>query len=172
MLNNSILKSIIELENLHWAWEKAKDFYNDDNYWCDELEIIDFQVNYENYLKKIQQEILENKYKLSPLKPIFFPKTKGENGELKNRQMFWVSIKDQVVWLAVMNVIGKYYDKQMPFWSYGNRLYVNIYPNKTESTEEKIQWLYGPYRNTTKKHIVVLDKVGQDLEKIFILHLR
>lgn len=61
MLNNSILKSIIELENLHWAWEKAKDFYNDDNYWCDELEIIDFQVNYENYLKKIQQEILENK---------------------------------------------------------------------------------------------------------------
>ncbi len=42
MLNNSILKSIIELENLHWAWEKAKDFYNDDNYWCDELEIIDF----------------------------------------------------------------------------------------------------------------------------------
>jgi hypothetical protein len=50
-----------------------------------------------------------------------------------------------------MNVIGKYYDKQMPFWSYGNRLYVNIYPNKTESTEEKIQWLYGPYRNTTKK---------------------
>ena len=23
-----------------------------------------------------------------------------------------------------------------------------------------------------KKHIVVLDKVGQDLEKIFILHLR
>lgn len=51
MLNNSILKSIIELENLHWAWEKAKDFYNDDNYWCDELEIIDFQVNYENYLK-------------------------------------------------------------------------------------------------------------------------
>ena len=151
MLNNSILELIIELENLHWAWEKAKDFYNDDNYWCDELEIIDFQVNYENYLKKIQQEILENKYKLSPLKPIFFPKTKGENGELKNRQMFWVSIKDQVVWLAVMNVIGKYYDKQMPFWSYGNRLYVNIYPNKTESTEEKIQWLYGPYRNTTKK---------------------
>ncbi len=151
MLNNSILKSIIELENLHWAWERAKDFYNDDNYWCDELEIIDFQVNYKNYLKKIQQEILENKYKLSPLKPIFFPKTKGENGELKNRQMFWVSIKDQVVWLAVMNVIGKYYDKQMPFWSYGNRLYVNIYPNKTESTEEKIQWLYGPYRNTTKK---------------------
>ncbi len=151
MYNNPILKSIIKLENLHWAWEKAKDFYNDDNYWCDELEITNFQVHYEKNLKEIQREILENKYKLSPLKPIFFPKTKGENGELKNRQMFWVSIKDQVVWLAVMNVIGKYYDKQMPFWSYGNRLYVNIYPNKKESKEEKIHWEYGPYRNTTKK---------------------
>lgn len=26
MLNNSILKSIIELENLHWAWGKSKKF--------------------------------------------------------------------------------------------------------------------------------------------------
>jgi hypothetical protein len=54
-------------------------------------------------------------------------------------------------YIGTVFIIGKYYDKQMPFWSYGNRLYVNIYPNKTESTEEKIQWLYGPYRNTTKK---------------------
>lgn len=151
MLNKSIIKAIIELENLHWAWEKAKDFYNDDNYWCDELEITEFKVNYENELKYIQKEILENSYKLSPLKPIFFPKTKSDDGELKNRQMFWVSIRDQVVWLAVMNVIGKYYDMQMPYWSYGNRLYVNIYPDKKESTKDKVQWLYGLYRNSTKK---------------------
>lgn len=151
MLNKFIIKSIIELENLHWAWEKAKDFYNDDNYWCDGLEITKFQVNYEDELKNIQQEILKGTYKLSSLKPIFFPKTKGEGEELKNRQMFWVSIRDQVVWLAVMNVIGKYYDKQMPYWSYGNRLYINIYPNEKESTTDKIKWNYGLYRNTTKK---------------------
>lgn len=151
MLNRFIIESIIELENLHWAWEKAKDFYNDDNYWCDELEITKFQVNYEDELKNIQQEILKGTYKLSSLKPIFFPKMKGEGEELKNRQMFWVSIRDQVVWLAVMNVIGKYYDKQMPYWSYGNRLYINIYPNEKESTTDKIKWNYGLYRNTTKK---------------------
>jgi hypothetical protein len=146
MIKESIIERIIELENLHWAWEKVKYFYNEDNFWCDELEIVTFQANYEEELKDIRNKIKNGTYKLNQLKPIFFPKK-----ESVNRQMFWVSLKDQLVWLAVMNIIGKYYDKQMPFWSYGNRLYISIFPNKEESTNEKIIWGYGPYRNTTKK---------------------
>ena len=146
MFKESIIEKIIELENLHWAWEKVKYFYNEDNFWCDELEIVTFQANYEEELKDIRNKIKNGTYKLNQLKPIFFPKK-----ELENRQMFWVSLKDQLVWLAVMNIIGKYYDKQMPYWSYGNRLYISIFPNKEESTSEKIVWGYGPYRNTTKR---------------------
>jgi len=146
MFKYSIIDKIIELDNLHWAWEKVKHFYNEDNFWCDELEIALFQATYEERLKKIRNKIKNGTYKLNLLKPIFFPKKESEN-----RQMFWVSLEDQLVWLAVMNVIGKYYDKQMPYWSYGNRLYINMFPNKETSTEEKIDWNYGAYLNTTKQ---------------------
>ena len=44
MFKESIIEKIIELENLLWAWEKVKYYYNEDNFWCDELEIIDFQL--------------------------------------------------------------------------------------------------------------------------------
>jgi hypothetical protein len=146
MIRNSIIDKIIELDNLHWAWEKVKNFYNEDNFWCDELEISTFQATYEENLKNIRDKIKKGTYKLSPIKPIFFPKKESEN-----RQMFWISLEDQLVWLAVMNVIGKYYDKEMPYWSYGNRLYINIFPDKETSTEEKIVWNYGAYLNTTKQ---------------------
>lgn len=146
MIRNSIIDKIIELDNLHWAWEKVKHFYNEDNFWCDELEISTFQATYEEKLKSIRNRIKKGTYKLNPIKPIFFPKKEAEN-----RQMFWIDLEDQLVWLAVMNVIGKYYDKQMPYWSYGNRLYINMFPDKETSTEEKIVWNYGAYLNTTKQ---------------------
>jgi len=146
MVKHSVIDKIIELDNLHWAWEKVKHFYNEDNFWCDELEISLFQATYEERLKKIRKKIKRGTYTLSSLKPMFFPKKESEN-----RQMFWVSLEDQLVWLAVMNVIGKYYDKQMPFWSYGNRLYINMFPDRETSTKEKIIWNYGAYLNTTKQ---------------------
>lgn len=146
MVKSSIIDKIIELDNLHWAWGKVKHFYNEDNFWCDELEISTFQATYEEKLKNIRDKIKKGTYKLNPIKPIFFPKKESEN-----RQMFWISLEDQLVWLAVMNIIGKYYDKQMPYWSYGNRLYINMFPDKETSTEEKIVWNYGAYLNTTKQ---------------------
>ena len=39
----------------------------------------------------------------------------------------------------------------MPYWSYGNRLYINMFPDKETSTEEKIVWNYGAYLNTTEQ---------------------
>jgi hypothetical protein len=39
------------------------------------------------------------------------------------RQAFWVSVADQVAWIAVVNVIGPQLEADMPVWSYGNRLY-------------------------------------------------
>ncbi|MDD2383126.1 MAG: RNA-directed DNA polymerase [Sulfurospirillaceae bacterium] len=146
-MNQSIIAEIVQLENLHWAWEKAKSFYQKHEHWYDQLELASFSANYENELKKIVQEIQQENYTLTPLQPIFFPKGQDEKGEAQSRQMFWVAVRDQVVWLAVMNIIGRYYDKQMPFWSYGNRLYISMFP-KEKKKNGKIVWGYGPYRNT------------------------
>ncbi|MGA2298927.1 MAG: hypothetical protein ABSG15_15385, partial [FCB group bacterium] len=102
--SNSIIQNIINLENLHWAWEKAKNFYNKDEYWIDQLELAKFTANYEGELKNIIVQIKNGKYKLNPIKPIFFPKYNADTETAENRQMFWVSVRDQVVWLAIVNV--------------------------------------------------------------------
>lgn len=148
MNKKSIISEIVELENLHWAWTKAKAFFSKNEYWYDQIAISNFSANYENELKQIQYDIKENQYKLKSIRPIFFPKGLDEKGKPRNRQMFLIDVRDQVVWLAVMNIIGKYYDKQMPFWSYGNRLYISMFPDGQTKTR-KIKWGYGNYRNTT-----------------------
>lgn len=148
MNKKSIISEIVEVENLHWAWTKAKAFFSKNEYWYDQIAISNFSANYENELKQIQDDIMENKYKLKSIRPIFFPKGLDEKGKPRNRQMFLIHVRDQIVWLAVMNIIGKYYDKQMPFWSYGNRLYISMFPDGYTQTG-KIKWGYGNYRNTT-----------------------
>ncbi|PUE65476.1 RNA-directed DNA polymerase [Arcobacter caeni] len=148
MNKKSIISEIVEVENLHWAWTKAKAFFAKNEYWYDQIAISNFSANYENELKQIQTDIMRNKYKLEPIRPIFFPKGLDEQGKPRNRQMFLINVRDQVVWLAVMNIIGKYYDKLMPFWSYGNRLYISMFPDGRTQTG-KIKWGYGNYRNTT-----------------------
>lgn len=146
----NLIEEILKLENFHWAWEKAKYFYDKGEYWCDQHEYFSFCINYKDNIDAIIKSIRDNTYKLDKIKPILYPKAKNSNGT-RNRQMFWVSIKDQVVWLAVVNVIGRFIDIKIPAWSYGNRLYVNMFP-KFEKKEKnvKIHWGYGPYRNTTQ----------------------
>lgn len=148
ILSNSIIDEIVKIENLHWAWEKAKSFYQKNEHWYDQFEIASFSANYDYELTSIINDIRNNTYTLKPLRPIFFPKGVDENGDPRNRQMFWVSVRDQVTWLAVMNIVGQYYDKQMPFWSYGNRLYVSMFPISKQ--DDRITWGFGPYRNTTR----------------------
>ena len=74
MNEKSITSEIIELENLHWAWTKAKAFFSKNEYWYDQLAISNFSANYENELKQIQNDIKGNTYKLQPIRPIFFQK--------------------------------------------------------------------------------------------------
>lgn len=144
----SIIDEIVELENLHWAWTKAKAFFEKNEYWFDQLAITNFTANYENELKQIIEDIKSSTYTLKPIKPIFFPKGLDEKGHPRNRQIFLISVRDQVVWLAVMNIVGKFYDKQMPFWSYGNRLYISMFPDGYTKTG-KVKWGHGNYRNST-----------------------
>ena len=145
---DKIIDEIVKLENLHWAWEKAKHFYQQEEYWYDKLELERFSANYESEIQKIVTDILNGSYRLTPIRPIFFPKSADGEEAPCNRQMFYIAVRDQLVWLAVVNVIGKYYDQQMPYWSYGNRLYMSMFP-KGKSSTGKVIWGYGPYRNST-----------------------
>lgn len=145
-----LVDHIANLENLYWAWEKVKEFYGTSNIWFDQLELSGFEAKLKTELQDIQKRLLSGRYELLPLKPIALPKSADESGQPQSRQSFWVSIPDQVAWVAVINIIGPILDSKMPFWSYGHRLYKSIFYEEDQSSRQK-ELKFGPYRNSRKK---------------------
>jgi hypothetical protein len=143
-----MLREIAEIKNLMWAWEKAKAFYQPGDIWFDELEVVKFEMNLTNELLQIQADLLAGEYRLKPICPVAFPKSKNPDGP-RTRQTFWINVRDQVTWLAVANVIGRDLDSRMPFWSYGNRLHISMFYELNSKTH-KNELRFGDYRNTSK----------------------
>lgn len=145
----SLISEITDQLNLRWAWEKVRSYAGSGDAWIDELELAGFELELEANLEEIAFRFLKGRYKLSSLKPIPFPKSPDEDGSLRIRQFFYVPIKDQVAWVAVVNVIGPYIDAVMPTWSYGNRLFRSIW---YETDDEGVkQRKIGRYRNSSGK---------------------
>jgi len=95
--------------------------------WIDEIELAGFEVELERNLLSIATEIRKGHYRVRPLRPMAYPKHPTKDGEQQVRQYFNVTVRDQVAWTAVVNVIGPLLDSRMPAWSYGNRLFRSIW---------------------------------------------
>lgn len=147
---NTIISQIVNLENLYWAWEKVKFTYQPGEMLFDEIEIAQFEANLEEELESIRNQIESGKYRITPIRPIAFPKSVDpETKKPRVRQTFWISVRDQVTWLAVTNIIGPHFDYQMPFWSYGNRLYRCVFRKQNKISGEQ-ELKFGFYRHTSK----------------------
>lgn len=124
---NSVLlfEQIYNLENLFCAWKKAKHIYDTEVDFIFQInELAEFEANLDNNLADISEQIKEGTYRLGRMIPLWLPKV---NTPPESRQHFYFSVKDQVVWLAAINIIGPILDDAMPFWSFGNRLYMPIW---------------------------------------------
>lgn len=144
----SIINQIADIKNLYWAWEKAKAFYQPGDIWFDELQVSEFEADLHSELLSIQGDILGNTYVLQSIRPVAFPKSSDKEGP-RTRQTFWISVRDQVTWLAAANILGRELDYEMPFWSYGNRLYISTFYDSNSETG-KLELNFGYYRNSTK----------------------
>lgn len=142
------INNICNRENLYWAWKKASNMFRSELMWFNVLEISSFEANLDDELSKIANLIKNGKYKLDPIKPIAYPKL-DNNGETSTRQMFSISVRDQVTWIATINIIGPHLDYLMPSWSYGHRLYRSVY--YTEDKELKIGWYRNSVNNIYRK---------------------
>jgi hypothetical protein len=139
------LEQLTHPDNLYWAWEKAKKQYWRDSLWYDEIELSSFEANLESELKSISNDFINSSYNISPLRPLPYPKKKKDQ-EHEVRQMFWVSVRDQIAWIALINIIGPMLDSIMPTWSYGNRLYRPVWIEEENGFKRKrIGW----YRHTS-----------------------
>lgn len=149
-MSKSIIDNISTLENLHWGWQKLKSAYaNATDIWLNNIEIDTFEGELEENLKIIQEEILHGNYKLNPIYPVAYPKMKDEKLGHRTRPAFYINVRDQLVWISVLNIIGSNYDFQMPFWSFGHRLYLTTWVEGNEAKGKIGTLKYGWYRNTT-----------------------
>ena len=142
------IEQISTLENLMLAWRKLERAFNHGDVWFDELVISAFKMNLVDNLRDISEKLKNGSYQMKPIQPIPFPKGgRDDDGAFKVRQSFFIDFRDQLVWVAVFNVIGRTFDVMMPAWSYGNRQYVSMWK---EVEDDKQYWVLGNHRNTTR----------------------
>lgn len=147
---DDLMAQVTSMENMMLAWRKLERAFNYGDVWFDELLIAEFKMNLVDNLQILADSIKSNEYRMRPIRPIPFPKGGKDQTteELKVRQSFFIDFRDQLAWVAVCNVIGYVFDKKMPAWSYGNRLYVSMWMEK--DNEGNKVWKIGNYRNTSR----------------------
>lgn len=143
----SFLDQVCDQLNMRWAWEKVKRASVPGDIWIDEADLAHFEVHLGRELLSLCDDLRSGRFRMSPIRPMAFPKNPDGEGKPRVRQYFHFTVRDQVAWTAVVNVLGPYVDEQMPVWSYGNRLFrstwieEDIHGNKRRKV--------GPYRHSS-----------------------
>lgn len=140
---DSLVEKIANKENLMLAWRKIENLFVPGDVWFDPLKLAAFKYRLKDNIDQISNELLAGTYTLKPITPVPYPKSRKEGDEeIPIRQSFIIDVADQLVWVAVCNVIGVYLDTKMPAWSYGNRLYIRWWKDRND------KWQVGNYRNS------------------------
>lgn len=134
----SLKDKFLNQENFYLAFKKVSHYYNQSNEWFDLFELSDYEANLETNLSRLIQELTEETYIPKPIEPLPFPKKNNKKNHKRFRQYFKIHIEDQIVWIAIVNVIGDFLERKMPFWSYGNRLFQPIWYDLNDNDEVRI----------------------------------
>lgn len=143
----SFISQLCDQLNMRWAWEKVKRASVPGDIWIDEADLAFFEVHLGRELQSLGDELRSGRFRMSPIRPMSFPKNPDEDGNPRVRQYFHFTVRDQVAWTAVVNVLGRYVDAQMPVWSYGNRLFRSSWIEE-DLHGNKIRKV-GPYRHSS-----------------------
>lgn len=150
-MQEQIINNIVDFENLHWAWKKLKSAYKEGtDIWLNPIEISSFEGSLEKNILNIREDILKEQYSLSGIYPVPYPKSRDDNGT-RTRPAFYVSVRDQLTWIAIINIIGSEFDYQMPYWSFGHRLFLTSWVEHSDSDSKFGKLVHGWYRNSTNK---------------------
>lgn len=143
----SFLDQVCDQLNMRWAWEKVKRASVPGDIWIDEADLASFEVHLGRELHSLSDDLCSGKFRMSPIRPMAFPKNPDGDGNPRVRQYFHFTIRDQVAWTAVVNVLGRHVDTKMPVWSYGNRLFRSTWIEE-DSHGKKVRKI-GPYRHSS-----------------------
>ena len=135
-------------ENLLWAWRKVQRCYGMADSLFDQAEIAAFDLNLENELASIKRDFETGNWENRPIRLIPQPKKPSKEGKPRLRQYFDIAVRDQVAWIAIVNVLGPELDQKMPAWSYGNRLYRAAWYEEEPQDGRHSKLNIGPYRHS------------------------
>jgi hypothetical protein len=133
-------------DNLIWSWRKAKALYQASDALHDQSKVAAFELNLDQELRGIRRDFETGNFRPQSLRLLPQPKRPDDAGKPRMRQSFQVSVRDQVAWIAIVNVMGPSLDQLMPAWSYGHRLYRAAWYDDDASGGSKLN--IGPYRHT------------------------
>ncbi|MBF4518942.1 RNA-directed DNA polymerase [Flavobacterium sp. ANB] len=146
---NDLESKFLNEENFYIAFKKLNNYLKQSNEWYNPVELSTFEANLSTNLSKIRTALKDGNYQPSRIEPLPFPKKNDSDGNSRIRQYFRISLSDQIVWIAITNIIGVYLEPKMPFWSYGNRLFV---PTWFEEQDGKLNIKRGALRNTSANY--------------------
>ncbi|RYG99463.1 MAG: RNA-directed DNA polymerase [Alphaproteobacteria bacterium] len=135
-------------ENFLWAWRKVKRSYATTDMLFNRAELASFELSLEAELQSIRSDFSRGSYTLERLRLLPQPKKPDSEGRHRMRQSFEVSVRDQVAWTALINVLGPELDQLMPAWSYGSRLYRAAWYEDIKDGEQS-RLNVGPYRHSS-----------------------
>jgi len=137
----------LDKENFYLAFKKLSFYLKQSNEWYNPVELATYEANLATNIYHLTNAIKEKKYSPHSIEPLPFPKKCDENCNERLRQYFRIHIDDQIVWIAIVNIIGDFLEIKMPFWSYGNRLFTPIW---YDEISEDIQYIRrGSTHNTS-----------------------
>lgn len=139
----------LDKENFFIAFKKISFYIKQLNEWYDPLVLAEYEATLPKRIADIIDLIKKDQYTPKPIEPLPFPKKSSSTGEKRIRPYYNISLDDQLIWMAIVNVIGKYVEDQMPDWSYGNRLYRPVWFEKN-THDERIIFKKGSLKNTSK----------------------
>ncbi|RIW28208.1 hypothetical protein D3H55_22150 [Bacillus salacetis] len=146
--------SEIPLSVFYFGYKKAKHFYEKEVSFCDSIDLLNFERDLDNNIKKIKDEFKRNKYKMQDGILYWYPKSLDQ-GRARMRPKVLFSFKDQVAWATFMLAIGEWFDTNTD-------LKINYSLDKRDE-RETLNWMVPWSFNNRLKRIHKFD----DLEKVY-----
>ena len=77
----SLVVKIANKENLMLAWRKIENLFVPGDVWYDPLKLAAFKYCLKDNIEQISKKLLAGTYKLKPITPVPFPKSRKEGDE-------------------------------------------------------------------------------------------
>ena len=116
--------------------------------WYDETDFLAFKFRLDQNIEELREDVIGRTYRTTQIRPIPFPKGLSEEQEPRVRLAYSIAMRDQLLWVAVCNLLGPITEKLMPGWSFGNRLYVPMWREKSDKDGNKGEWKCGDFMNS------------------------